>query len=356
LRKYIFILLFIFLSLLLVFIILGRSPERELVTLSYLNNPVKVEDLGQQIDFYNLETDTISSEVMSQRYKQDRYVFLTERLNNNKITRFLFDTKDETINKTQHYNNTRFNVVKKKDGIIEIYDLLDNNIIYSFKDKYYMIELSSTERYLVATANKKSLLIDLDKKSELSNPVSGKTFYNWSPNDKKAIITKYADYGGGMETEYMWDLETNTINEFKSQTDGMVNWGFNGEFVYSKSRLKEGYNFSIYDINTKQWKNVYSTDLILDETSSGNIRWISPDEFLYVGSKSGKSLFANWAVEHDYYAVKVNLKKQSDKRIKLKAFSARYSVWSFDNNYIYYVDRPSEDAKAFYKLKVNFSK
>ncbi|WP_239616851.1 hypothetical protein [Cohnella mopanensis] len=354
--KYFFILLIILLSG-VVFLVInnkGHNPEREQVTVSYLNNPVQIDDLGIEVN-----SNTLSSWVMEQRYKQDRYVFITG-YQNNEITRFLFDTNDEKLNIAKHANNTRFKVVNNNDGNIEVYNLINNKLIYSFKNENYIVNFSSTERYLVATSNKKTLLIDLDKEVELPTPISGRTYYSWSPNDKKAILEKYDDYpGDGKQNEYLWNLQSSTVSEFKSRPKETINWGFNGDFIYSYSNaIDKDIIFRIYDTNKNQWKDIYSTDLQLEETAAGNIRWISSDEFLYVGSKSSFSIFnlLAMAAKQDFYAVKVNWKKQSDKRIKLKAFSARYSVWSFDNNYIYYIDRHNEDDKGFYKMEVNFSK
>ena len=49
------------------------------------------------------------------------------------------------------------------------------------------------------------------------------------------------------------------------------------------------------------------------------------------------------------YAVKVDIKKNKETIIELKAFLAKDYIWSYDNRYIYYLDQ-----NGFYKEEVNF--
>ncbi len=287
------------------------------------------------------------------------------------MTEFVFDTKNEVTMDFKEYEEItnkkpEYDVVNYKDDSIKIADSVSGQTIFEtnlveegYIDNAENLKLdvtwSNTKQYLQLRAlySRLNILIDMKSKTIIDIPVEGERVIEWSPNDEMVII-----YLIGIDEEYpdndiyLWDIENRKIESIGEFNNRPLQWTPDGKYIYYSDTYTDGGTIRRkivrYDVKNKIWEDIYKSKGSIIEES---IKWVSGNEFVLTEVRSPKTLnpFRMLLKPHDYYAVKVDVKRNRVKEKKLRAVLAQSYAWSYDNKYLYYTDQ-----RGFFKAKVNF--
>ena len=282
------------------------------------------------------------------------------------ITDFVFDTKEESTMDFKEYEEATnkkpdYEVVNYKDGNLIIVDNVSGKIMFEvdlIKEGYITntenleigITWSNEKRYLLLRdlSSKISILVDIKTQSVERILIKDIGVIRWSKNDKKAVLY----FTGTTNDVYLWDMETGNIEKIGESINLSLSWTPDGEYIYYFSTYTDSGpirgKIVRYDVKNKIWEDIYKSKGSIIEES---IKWVSGNEFVLTEVRSPKTLnpFRMLLKPHDYYAVKVDVKRNRVKEKKLRAVLARSYAWSYDNKYLYYTDQ-----RGFFKAKVNF--
>lgn len=279
---------------------------------------------------------------------------------------YIFDMESDKLIPSQDSNiiekETKYIVKSISSSDFEIYDSINKKQLAHFdlsdkeginKQMKSTIKWSNTEKYIVVEQDLSvKYIFDVTANKEVELPVKeGLILLKWSDNDQKAIIDQTINPGPDKICKtYIWDISENKLTQIGKSFTEELRWTSNCKSVYYiDSGTVNGKSFNniifMYNEEKKSWEKVYLTSRTIKD---GSIRWISGNEFIYI-AEIGETDSSPLANLKGYFAVKYNIGKSKEVVEKIDTNTMIDFVWSYDNNYLYYLD-----LKNFYKVKLDF--
>jgi hypothetical protein len=344
----------------------GRYASEQVVKLPVEGKVVEVAQIGKNIIFGDDESTIIGTQIMVEG--SNKYAYVLGNLDN-VASEFIFDIENEKLINSNEYKNVNntykdYEVIDSADGNIMIINKVTGELVINvdlIKMGYFediidinlVKEWSRTKKYLLVSdlSSNFNVLINIVNGEIISIPIETLGVVEWSPNDEKVILYHMLESYNDPNT-YLWDMKTGDIQKIAGFINRPLFWTPDGECIYYFDNYNEngtnGDKIVRYEIKNKVWEDIYKT---LGSIAEDSLKWISNDQLIFTEMRTPKTLNPLRALlkPQDYYAVKVDIKKQSQKVRKLHAVLAKDYVWSYDNEYLYYIDQ-----RGFFKAKVNF--